>query len=258
MKQRSPYLWIILVLVIGLGLTMAAARAVEMPPAADAVHRLMAAYQANDREAFLAAIADDYDYNGRKKSDFDPFGDLWALYDRLHYQVTHYYELEADVATAIVDSQFTGRFNLEALGLGQPPITGTSRLWVEVRRQQDSQWRVTALRPVRIRFTHADSIFTWVEVLQVNDASSLQVTPGTALKVEGQTSFGLGQFVGIGTVSQRLSLTLKPHEDWAAELEAPTTPGRYFVDATSVILSPREDGGLYLAWDETTVPVNVR
>jgi hypothetical protein len=231
--------------------------------AAAAVHRLMAANRAQDPAAFLAALADDYQYNGVRKADIQPFGFLAILPDRQLYRVTHLSESVSGVATAIVDIDFTGRFNLEMIQLGTPSVTGHSRLWVEVRRQPAGDWKVSAVRPIRVQFRHADTPLTWIEGMRVNGLTSLRVPPGAALRAEGRTLFGIRQIVSIGASSANLTLDLQTNagafERWSAELSAPTAPGRYYVDSVAVILLPRPDGsGLYLAWNQVTVPVIVQ
>jgi hypothetical protein len=229
----------------------------------------MAALRANDRAAYLEAIADDFDYNGLKKEDLDPAGSLQVLYDRLLYQIVHLSQLGPGVVTAIVDSHFTGRFNLEALELGQPAVTGNSRHWIEVRRQRDplpgsgsngrEEWRVTAIRPVRVRFVHRDTPMTFLETVTVNGLSSVRAEPGSALKVDGVASISLRQLVRVGALSEThpVDLNLELNERWSLDVPAPAEPGRYYADVVSLILAPRDGGGLYLAWDEVSVPVVV-
>jgi hypothetical protein len=259
----------LILLGVGLGLTSVPARSDAPVAAAAAVHRLMAALRANDRAAFLDAVADSYDYDGLKKEDLSPFGDLSILYDRLLYRIAHLLQVEPGVATAIVDGQYTGRLNLEALELGQPVVTGSSRLWIEVRRQraplsgsgrgEGEGWRVTAIRPIRVQFVHGDTPMTFLERVTVNGLSSVRARQGSTLMVEGVSSISLGQLVRIGALSatQRVDLNLQLYEPWALDVQVPSEPGRYYLDAVSLILAPRESGGVYLAWDEMSVPVLV-
>jgi hypothetical protein len=235
-----------------------AARADAPVEAGAVVRRLMVALRANDRAAFLDAVADDYNYNGQTEADLDPFGPFGLLYDRLLYRIVHLLQLQPGLATALVDSHFTGRLNLESIGAGQPAVVGTSRLWVEVRQQHDGQWRISALRPVRVRFAHGDTPQTFLQTVAVNDATSVSVGTGTVLNVEGESWFGLFQLIQIGAASQRIELNLQLGERWHAELPAPQAPGRYYLDTASVILAPRPGSGLYLSWDQTTAPVIVR
>jgi hypothetical protein len=258
MRRRSLLPYVAGLVVGSVALGAAAARADAPVTAAAAVHRLMAAIRANDRNAYLDALADDYDYNGKKKADIDPFGPFWLLSDHLLYRIVHFLETEPGVATALVDSHFTGRFRLETVGGGQPVVTGSSRLWIEVRRQREGLWRVTAIRPVRVRFVHADTPYTFLERVTVNGRSSVRVEPGAALQVEGESSFALSQLLGIGGTSKTINMNLQLGERWSADFQAPQGPGRYYLDAVSLILAARTDGGVYLSWDEFTVPVVVR
>jgi hypothetical protein len=231
------------------------------PPAAAgaAVVRFVEALHKNDAAAYFAAIAEDYDYNGLKKSDLpNPFGSFGIVYDQFLYRALQVTQSTAGVATAIVDADYTGQFNLEAINAGRQAIVGTARLWIEVRRQPDAQWRVSAARYVRHRFVHADTPSTFVAGVTVNGLTSLRVASGAALKIKGETSFGFTQFVGIGAVGKQINLSYKPDEPWTGDLAAPTTPGRYFVDTESFLVVPRSDTGYYVAWDVVTIPVVVR
>jgi hypothetical protein len=257
--RLTPWL-LCLLSAVACRLTTAPCRADAPGEAAAAVHRLMQATRSKDPATFLAALADDYFYNGLRKADLTPFGFLQIISDRLLYRVSHLDQSTSGVAAAVVDIDFTGHLNLEAGGLGRPAITGTSRLWIEVRRQPDGTWKVTAVRPIRVRFRHADTPFTWVGGMTVNGLSSVRVAPGAPLSVEGRTLFGVRQLVAIGASSANLVLNLETNrqmfETWRADLTAPATPGRYYVDTVSVILLERPDGsGLYLSWDEVSVPV---
>lgn len=262
-KAPRRILWLLCLLSpVACLVPVGAARADAPGGAAAAVHRLMAATRAQDRVAFLAALADDYLYNGLRKADLDPFGFLSILPDRLLYRVAHLSETASGVAVALIDTDFTGRVNLEAAELSRPSITGSSRLWVEVRRQPGGEWKVSGVRPIRVRFTHPDTPATWVDGMTVNGRSSVRVAPGAALRAEGQTLLGIRQLVGIGASNANLTLNLEANarafERWSADLTAPLTPGRYYVDSVSLILLPRSDGNsIYLSWDQVTVPVIV-
>ena len=54
--------------------------------------------------------------------------------------------LSPDTAVALVDTDFTGRLNLEAIGSGSPAIVGSNRLWLELRRQPDGQFKLAVVR----------------------------------------------------------------------------------------------------------------
>jgi hypothetical protein len=235
----------------------------DAPVAAGAaVRRIMEAYRSNDRATFLDAVADDYDYDGLKKTDLDPFGALNILYDHLLYRVLEVLAVAPGVVTALVDADFTGRANLDALGNGRPGVAGIFRIWVEVRQQRDGQWRVSAIRPVRLRYTHADTPMTLVEGVSVNGLSSLIVPPGTALTATGQTEFGAVQDSFIGPISKlmnlHLNLNINAFEPWVEELPAPNQPGRYYLNTVSFVSAHLPDGRFFLSWDEASVPVVVK
>jgi hypothetical protein len=236
-------------------------RAQADPPAAAgaAVVRFMEALHKNDAAVYFAAIAEDYDYNGQKKSDLpDPFGSFGIVYDQFLYRVRQVIQTAPGVATAIVDANYTGQFNLEAINAGRPAISGTARFWIEVRRQRDGGWLVSAGRYIRLRFVHADTPETSVAGMTVNGLSSVRVAAGGTLKIAGATTFGVTQYVQLGGKAKQLSLSLKINEPWSTDLTAPMTAGRYYVDTASVTLVPRSDTDYYVAWDEVTVPVVVR
>jgi hypothetical protein len=253
---------LIALLTIATGFAVGPVRADAPVAAAAGVHRLMAALRANDRDAYLDALADDYQYNALTKADLDPFGFSWILSDRLLYRIVQLSLLSPDTAVALVDTDFTGRLNLEAIGSGSPAIVGSNRLWLELRRQPDGQWRISGIRPVRMQFRHSDTPFTFVRDVTVNGRSSVQAEPGASLRVEGRTLLALQQALGLGASQKTLPLNLEANarafESWSTEVIAPSEPGRYYLDAFSLIFVPRTDGGLFLAWDQMTVPVIVR
>ena len=238
------------------------ARADAPVAAGMAVRRFLEADRANDPAALLAAIADDYDYNGVLKKDITPFGPFAILSDHLVYQITQVLGMQPGVASALVDLEFTGRLNLDAYGRGEPTVVGTERAWIEVRQQSDGQWRVSGLRPVHLHYTHPGSPSTFVTGVMVNGETSVIAAPGASLKVAGETEFGLTQGVFIGTDSQVLTLHLDQnslsYEAWAAALKAPAQPGRYYLDTSSFFYGKLADGTIYLAADEVTVPVVVK
>jgi hypothetical protein len=236
-----------------------AARADAPSAAGAAVRRFMEAIRAQDRAAILDAVADDYDYNGLRKKDLDPLGPFAVLTDHLLYRTIQLLEVHPGVGTALVDLTFTGRLNLVAYNRGEPTVVGTERAWIEVRRQPDSQWRVSAVRPVHLHYTHPGSPSTFVTGVTVNGLTSVATKPGAALAVAGQTEFGLVQSITLGAVFLSLNLHLdknsESYEPWSMTVSAPAAPGRYFLDTVSFFYGQVPNGTLYLAWDEVTVPV---
>jgi hypothetical protein len=230
--------------------------------AAAAVHQFLEAYRAQDSAAILASIADDYDYSGVKKKDISPLGPFAILSDHFVYTIRQVLEVSPGVATALVDEAFTGRLNLTAAGGGTPTVVGTERGWIEVRQQKDGQWRVSALRPAHLHYTHPGSPSTFVTGVSANGASSIVAAPGAMVTVAGQTGFGLTQTVILGGALQSISLHLDQnavaYEPWSAEIAAPAQPGRYYVDTFSFFFVPLADGRIALALDEVTVPVVVK
>jgi hypothetical protein len=229
--------------------------------AAAVVRQFMEALRANDYAAVSNTIADDYDYDGGQKTNSTTATGPGVLFDRLLYQVIQLVQVESGVATAVVDTRYTGHYKwdlLEKNGFGQPGVVGTSRLWIEARRQPGGQWRISGLRPIRVRFVHADTPQPSLQGVQVNALSSLRAAPGAALKIEGETTYGQYQLIAIGAASKSLNLKLKDNERWSANLPAPDKPGRYFVDTAAMILATGPNHSLFFAWDEVTVPVVVR
>jgi hypothetical protein len=230
--------------------------------AAAAVRQFLEAYRAQDSTAILASIADDYDYSGIKKKDISPLGPFAVLSDHYVYTIRQVLEVSPGVATALVDEAFTGRLNLTAAGGGTPTIVGTERGWIEVRQQKDGQWRISALRPVHLHYTHPGSPSTFVMGVSANGASSLVAATGAMVTVAGQTGFGLTQTVILGERLQSITLHLDQNsqsfEAWSAKIAAPALPGRYYIDTFSFFFVPLSDGSLALALDEVTVPVVVK
>jgi hypothetical protein len=222
----------------------------------------MEAIRAQDSAAILDAVADDYDYNGLRKKDLDPLGPFAVLSDHLLYQIVQLLEVQPGVGTALVDLTFSGRLNLVAYNRGEPTVVGTERAWIEVRRQPDNQWRVSAVRPVHRHYTHPGSPSTFVTGVTLNGLTSVAAQPGATLAVAGQTEFGLVQSLTLGAVFQSLNLHLdqnsESYEAWRMKVSAPSAPGRYYADTVSFFYGQISDGTLYLAWDEVTVPVVVK
>jgi hypothetical protein len=237
------------------------ARADAPRAAGAAVRQFLEAYRAQDPAAILASIADDYNYSGVKKKDISPLGAFAILSDHYVYTIRQLLEVSPGVATALVDEAFTGRLNLAAAGGGTPTVVGTERGWIEVRRQADGQWRVSALRPVHLHYTHPGSPMTFVTGVSANGASSIVAAPGAMVTVAGQTGFGLTQTVILGGALQSITLHLdqnaEAYEPWSAKIAAPAQPGRYYVDTFSFFYGQLADGTIYLAMDEVTVPVVV-
>jgi hypothetical protein len=262
MIRRSITGWLVGGFALALSVHPAAETRADTPRgAAGVVREFMEAVRANDYTTMATTIADDYDYAGEHKIDVTPTAGPGVIFDRLLYRIIQLVSVEDGVVTAMVDSQFTGHYRwdlLENNGFGQPPVVGTSRSWIELRRQPDGQWRISALRPVRIRFVHADTPQPLVQDVRVNTLSSVRVSPGGPLKIEGQTTFGQLQLVVVGVATKSLNLNLETAERWSADLPAPDKPGRYYMDTAALILAPGPNRSLYFAWDEVTVPVVVR
>jgi hypothetical protein len=251
----------------------------DAPSAAGAaVHRLMEAVRANDRDAFRDMAVDDYDYSGQKKEDLNPNRDLGLVHDRLVYQLAQLQQVESGVVTAIVDTEITGRVGGETDN--PETVVGTCRLWFEVRSQPGGQWRLSAWRPVRIRYASDDWPFGFSVALEitVNNRLSVQVPPGASPMVSGRSSYGLPseglyrlrQWLGFGDFATTLfSAVGEVNEDnsgyerlvderWFMSLKAPEKPGRYYVDAYLSFSAPRPSGGRYVASDDMTIPVVVK
>jgi hypothetical protein len=226
---------------------------------AGAVERLVGALRANDRAAYLEALAEDYAYNGARRSDLDPFGTFGVVNVQLFSRITQLQLPGPDVATALVDITLLGFFNLEALNSGRPPVAGTRRLWLELRRQQDGSWRVSALRTVHRRLLTAG----WpagddprLSGVGVNGRPSTRLRPGAVFTLAGQSTRGNLLLVGLGASGGQLPLQQKENEPWSVELKAPDQPGCYAV--TAVLAAQRPvTGGFAISWDEVTVPIVV-
>lgn len=258
-RSRSPRaaLWLLCLLsVVACRLPVAAAHA-DTPLAA--VRRLVDALRANDRAAFREALAEQYDYNGARREELDPFGPFGILSVELYSRTLQLQSLGPGVATALVDQQFLGRFNLEALGSGAPLVSGTRRFWLELRRQPDEGWRVSAVRPVRRRLVSGG----WpageephVSAPLINGQPAARLRPGAAFTASGESGYGNLLLVGVGASAQQIRLVQKENEPWSVELKAPDQPGRYAVAAILIAERAVADG-FAIFWDEVTVPIIV-
>jgi hypothetical protein len=256
-RSQGAAIWLCCLLSVVCFLLSAGAARADTPTAA--VQRLVAALRANDIAAYREALAEAYDYNGAGRADLDPFGRFGVVSVQLHSRIVDLQPRGPDVATALVDLLFLGFFNLEAVGAGTPGAAGTRRLWLELRRQPDGSWRVSALRTVHRRLVTvgwASLENPHLSVVGVNGQPSARLRPGATFTLAGVSSLGNLLLVGIGTVAGEIPLEQKENEPWSVELKAPDRPGRYNVVAV-MIAQRTVPGGFTITWDEVTVPLIV-
>jgi hypothetical protein len=228
---------------------------------AQAAGRYYDALRTGDPAALQATLAPDYFYNGLNAAQaanaFDvPLGVTYrSLSTRIETLTT-----VGETATATVSTVFSGSLNLEFAGLGRPPVNGSTRDLLELQ-QRGEEWRITAARPVRSTFEDArgttipPSLFD----VTVNGQASIEVAPGTPIRLAGRSDFGafLSTAIGMEAATARLSFEL--NEPWEVSLVAPGTPGRYLASAFSFTIAADLMTGevLILAGDLVTLPVTV-
>jgi hypothetical protein len=231
--------------------------------AAATVRRYFAALRGTDVEGVRATLAPDYHFDRSDPPAFDPVDPFdrplgltyCVLYDRIEALTT-----VGKTATAFVTTTFEGNLNLEFADLGRPLVNGDSRLVMELE-PQGAEWKLTAVRPVRVTYVTPESPRPTLSNYTVNGRTSLRVPPGTTLMLAGRSNVSSLIIGVIGTPPVPRELMGKKNELWELQLKAPDTPGRYLVSAFALHFDTKPDpetGKLrFLDGDQLTIPVTV-
>jgi hypothetical protein len=213
-----------------------------------------------DPAGLRAVLAPDYNYDGRNAEQLaNAFDGLLSLtYGSLDYRIETLTVRDRS-ATASVVTAFQGNINMEPLGYGRPTVNGSSRLELELQPRGDA-WKLTAQRLIRIQFVHPPTVPARLYDYTVNGQTSLQVAPGTPLKLAGKSdlSFFIIAFLG-GASAGPVPLQTELAEPWELAIHAPGVPGRFLAYALSFAFDPdpRTSEIRYLHGDEVAIPVTV-
>jgi hypothetical protein len=234
----------------------------------------MEALRRTDVEGVRATLAPDYDYDRSAAPAFDPANPfdspLGLTYRSLYYRIEALTTV-GKTATAIVTTFFDADLDLPLLG--RTPVIGHSRMVLELE-PRDGEWKLTAVRPVRVTYRNPlvplpqglvllGPVVTLYDTT-VNGRTSLTVRPGAPLALAGRSLYASLVIGVIGTFSlfdlKIVMLNAEYDEPWELELQAPDRPGCFLAYALSIVLvpDPRTGNFAFLAGDQVTIPVTVR